>query len=346
MIEAGHQVQVISFKMQYPAWLYPGESDKDYSPGREKVDAEYLLTPINPISWRKTLQAILYFNPQEVVFPWWVTFWGPAFAYIAKRLRKHGIPIAFLIHNTLPHEARFFDKFFAKNALKQADRFIVMTEKEKLRLLELLPIAQNIDIAPLPIYNAFKPTSLAKTESHKQLNLPTHEKVLFYFGFVRPYKGLHFLIDSLKIVHEGGAKAHLVIVGEFWEDKDSYLAQIQALGLSDHVHIYDRYIPDDEIAVFFKAADVFIAPYIDGTQSAALKAALGFGLPVVVTDVIADEMVNALPGRCKVVKAGDAPALAIGILEQIESPVQSPVEIAEVVEASWAPMLTVVEKAE
>jgi D-inositol-3-phosphate glycosyltransferase len=59
LIEAGHAVQVISFKKQYPAWLYPGASDKDLSPGRAQVDADYLLTPLNPLSWRKTVTAIV-----------------------------------------------------------------------------------------------------------------------------------------------------------------------------------------------------------------------------------------------------------------------------------------------
>jgi D-inositol-3-phosphate glycosyltransferase len=84
-----------------------------------------------------------------------------------------------------------------------------------------------------------------------------------------------------------------LIVGEFWEDQAPYRDQIMKLGLSDRVHLYARYIPDDEVAGFFEAADLFVAPYIDGTQSAALKTALGFGLPVVVTDVITDAMIEA-----------------------------------------------------
>ncbi|MGI5881199.1 MAG: hypothetical protein ACOX6L_11590, partial [Syntrophomonadaceae bacterium] len=63
LIEAGHELQVISFKKQYPAWLYPGESDRDYSPGRERVDAEYLLTPLNPLSWYLALKTITTFQP-------------------------------------------------------------------------------------------------------------------------------------------------------------------------------------------------------------------------------------------------------------------------------------------
>ena len=64
-IKAGHNVQVISFKRQYPSWLYPGKSDKDTSPGRVKVDAEYTLTPLNPLTWRKTVKKIINFAPDR-----------------------------------------------------------------------------------------------------------------------------------------------------------------------------------------------------------------------------------------------------------------------------------------
>ena len=342
LIEGGHEVQVISFKKQYPAWLYPGASDKDHSLGREKVNADYLLTPLNPLAWRRTVNAILNFQPQGVILPWWVTFWGPAFRFIITRLKRRGIPVTILIHNTMPHEARALDRFLARRTLQPADRYIVMTGKEKGRLLALLPQAQNIHIAPLPIYHAFKPSGLSKSQVRQSLNLPTDQPVLLYFGFVRPYKGLGVLIDALKTLIDLGVDAHLLIVGEFWEDKSGYVSQIQRLGLDYRVHIYDAYIPDDEVAGFFEAADVFVAPYIDGTQSAALKTALGFGLPVVVTDVITDEMIEALPERCRVVRAGDAGALADGIVEQIKVSKLDDVKIKQIVDQSWEVMLAVV----
>lgn len=344
LIDAGNIIQVISFKKQFPSFLYPGKSDKDYSPGREKVNADYLLSPTNPLSWYKTLRVLLKFNPQEVIFTWWTTLWGPAFTFLAKRLKHHGVLITIFNHNTLPHEVYFFDKYLAKRTLNQADRFILMTEREKTRLLDLLPGAQNIDIAPLPILNVFKPTALSREEVRLQLNLPSKAPVILYFGFVRQYKGLRVLVDALKLVNDKECKAHLVIVGEFWEDKAPYLEQIQTLGLVDKVHIYDRYIPDGEVANFFSAADLFVAPYIDGHQSAALKTALDFGLPVVVTNVVTDQIIEALPERCKVVAAGNVAALADGILEQISVPKQNIQQIAELSEASWAPMLEVFAK--
>ena len=342
LIEAGHEVRVVSFKKQYPAWLYPGESDQDPSPGREKVAADYLLTPLNPLTWHRTVRALVKFQPQQVIIPWWVTIWGPAFRYIITRLKHRGIRTTILIHNTMPHEARALDRLLARRTLEAADGYIVMTEKEKGRLLKLLPGAENIQVAPLPIFHAFKPTPLTQAQARQNLGLPPDQPVLLYFGFVRPYKGLGVLVDALKIITDRGVKAHLLIVGEFWEDKVSYLTQIDNLGLTPQVQIHDVYIPDDEIAPFFKAADLFVAPYIDGTQSAALKTALGFGLPAVVTDVIADETVQHLPERCKVVPAGDAEALATGIIAQVQVASQTPKQIHLMAEESWESMMSAV----
>ena len=344
LIDAGHEVQMVSFKKQYPAWLFPGKSDKDYSPGREQVPATYLLNPLNPFTWRKTVREIVAFEPQQVIVPWWVTFWGPAFRFIITGLKRQGIAVTVLIHNTIPHEARCLDRFLARRTLREADHYIVMTEKEKGRLLALMPEVCDIHLAPLPIFHVFKPTGLSKSQVREQLNLPSDQKILLYFGFVRPYKGLGVLIDALKIIIGRGVEAQLLIVGEFWEGKSGYLDQIQNLGLSNRVQIFDAYVPDNGVAFFFEAADLFVAPYIGGTQSAALKTALGFGLPVVVTEVIRDEMIDALPARCKVVPAKDASALAEGILEWISIPGQTKDQIGEVVEQSWEAIIEVVEQ--
>jgi glycosyltransferase involved in cell wall biosynthesis len=342
LMDAGHEVQVISFKKQYPAWLYPGESDKDHSPSRLKVPAEYLLSPLNPLSWRKTLRAIRDFQPDQVILPWWVTFWGPAFRHIIAGLKRCKIPVTMLIHNTMPHEARFFDRFLARRTLKGADRFIVMTEKEKHRLKDLLPAADNVRVAPLPIYRDFKEKDQTRTEIRQSLGLPESQPVILFFGFVRPYKGLNILIEALSRLVENGVQAHLLTVGEFWEDKAKYLSQITSLGLEEFVHINDNYIPDDDLAPFFKAADLFAAPYVGGTQSAALKTALGFGLPVVATQIIEDDFLKKIPDRCQIVPTGDSHALAEALKSQIKEPVQSEIEIEKLVAQSWSGMVATV----
>lgn len=320
LIEANHEIQVVSFKNQYPTWLYPGKSDTDTSPGRIKVPAEYLLTPYNPFTWVQTIRSVKNFDPQKVIFPWWVSIWGPAFRYIIKQLGETKIKVTFLIHNTTPHECHFWDPYLTKATLKWADHFIVMSEKEKFRLLELIPEAINISVVPHPIYNMFKPTSLSKREIRQKLNLPLDKSVILFFGFIRPYKGLRVLIDALEIIHSKGEEVHLVIAGEFWESREKYDTQINAAGLSPYVHIFNRYIPDDEVALFFEAANIFVAPYIGGTQSGALKAAIGFGLPIVATEIVSDSILSAIPDLCQMVTTDDPFALADGIIESIDKP--------------------------
>lgn len=80
------------------------------------------------------------------------------------------------------------------------------------------------------------------------------------------------------------------------------------------VLISDRYIPNEEIPIYFSAADIFIAPYISGTQSAVLKIARGYELPVVLTDAIQD---TDLPANSIVVPKANAEALAVGIKQML-----------------------------
>ena len=335
LIEAGHEVRVISFKKQYPAWLYPGESDKDHSPGRERVAADYLLTPLNPLTWHKTVKALVEFQPQQVIIPWWVTIWGPAFRYIITRLKRRGIPSTILIHNTMPHEARPLDRFLAHRTLETADRYIVMTEKEKGRLLSLLPEAKTIAIVPHPIYQMFNVSHTDPKIIREHLKLPVDKPLLLFFGFVRPYKGLAVLLDALQLINNRGHEVHLLVAGEFWGNRQVYDQQIDRVGLSDCVHIFDSYIPDNEVSKFFIAADVFVAPYTGGTQSGALKTAIGFGIPSVVTDVIVDEIVEMFPDLCLIAPANNAEQLAVCMTQALKLPKQAFSAITPAFDQTW-----------
>jgi glycosyltransferase involved in cell wall biosynthesis len=103
LIACGHEIQVISFYRQYPAWLYPGESDKDPSDNPMIVPAEYLLAPLLPWTWVKAARRIREFEPDIVVIQWWTTFWAPAFWLLAKWLRNRGLQVIYMIHNVLPN---------------------------------------------------------------------------------------------------------------------------------------------------------------------------------------------------------------------------------------------------
>ena len=335
LIEAGNDVQTISFKKQYPRWLYPGKSDKDFSRGRERIDAKYLLTPLNPLSWNKAISEICHFQPQKVIITWWTTFWALAYQYIITQLRKKSILTTILVHNTTPHESAPRDRFLARMALKKADNFIVMTQKEKLRLLDLLPDINKIEVVPHPISRIFTPTGKNKNELRLKFGFSVDQQIMLFFGFVRPYKGLDDLLKAHKILITEGHKIRLVIAGEFWENATKYKEKIHSLGLTEFIKIINEYIPDDEAAQYFEMSDLFVAPYRDATQSGVIKAALGFGMPIVLTDVVVDEIIKHFSELCKIVPSKNPQMLAKGIQEQITNPPLPAEQIEEIFNMTW-----------
>jgi D-inositol-3-phosphate glycosyltransferase len=287
MVEKGHEVQIISFYKLYPAWLYPGESDKDPSQDPFKVDASFVLDPYNPITWEATVKKVSLFNPEIVTIQWWVTILAPAYAYITSRLKSMGYKTIYIIHNVLPHEKRFWDSYFARLALRQGAHFIVQTGKEKDRFTQLLPGREAI-IVPHPIYDIFTKPRISKIEARNNLAIVGLLPVILFFGIIRPYKGLVYLLDAIANLKKTGIDVQLIIAGECWEDISTYNSQIKNLGIEDRVRHDNHYITNEDVGTYFLAADLFAAPYIGGTQSGAVRIALDFGLPIIIGEEIAD----------------------------------------------------------
>jgi len=280
-----HTVDVISFKDQYPSWLYPGKSDRDPSQDYLYTKADFQLAPFNPLTWSKTLRLIRKKTPDFVLFHWWVTTWAFAYRYLASRIRSLGIPVLFMVHNTLPHETHVWDKVITKIALSKGDAFILHNETQEQKLKMLYPGAKTV-ICPHPVYNFSKLTKLSRSDARSRLNLPLDLPIVLFFGIVRPYKSLSTLIEALSILSRRGINVFLLIAGEFWEEPYKYQEQINKHGLSSRVHIDNRYVPNEELVNYFTAANLFVAPYSLGTQSGSLALALGFGLPIIATDHI------------------------------------------------------------
>ncbi len=281
-LRAAHEVKLYSFKRQYPAFLFPGRTDKDPSRAPLRADCEYLLDPSNPLTWLETFRRIKAERPDTLILQWWVPYWALTFASLAFLVRKFTpIKVLFICHNVLPHEESAIDRFSAKMTLGQGHWFIVQSQKDLLDLQGLLPQAEVRKTA-LPIYDAFQAEIMDAAQAKKSLGLDG--PVILFFGFVRKYKGLKYLIQAMpEVLRSVGAR--LLIVGEFWEDKQPYLQLIEELGLAQAVTIVDRYIPNEELGLYFSAADVVVLPYVDATQSAIVSLAYAFDRPVITTAV-------------------------------------------------------------
>jgi glycosyltransferase involved in cell wall biosynthesis len=227
----------------------------------------------------------LRFAPDVVIIPWWNPFFGPAFSIIALLVKAFSrARVLFIIHNVLPHERLPFDRLVTAFTLKRGDLHIVQSGENEVRLKELLrnPVYRK---TLHPTYHAFKHGAISREEARKRLSLSPEARVLLFFGFVREYKGLMYLIEALPAICERVPDIKLLIVGDFFGDRQKYQRRIEELDIASRVVIYDGYIPDREVGMFFNASDLVVLPYSSATQSGITQIAYGFGKPVVVTSV-------------------------------------------------------------
>lgn len=282
LLQTEHEVSFVSFKRQYPSFLFPGETQLD--PGKPRIDVkpEPLIDSICPLSWYRTFRYLKKLKPHLLIFKWWTPFFAPCYATICFLARRFvGARVVFICDNVIPHERRIVDRFLTSLAFSQVDYFITLSHSVMEDLRALKPKAVAAEIAH-PSYTYFTFGKTEPEEAKKEIGVTG--RVILFFGYVRPYKGVHVLLDAFaKARREIHAK--LVVVGEFYEPKDPYLERIDKLGLGQDVMLVDRYVSDDEVGVFFSAADVVILPYTSATQSGVIQIAFAFHKPVISTAV-------------------------------------------------------------
>lgn len=279
--QQGHTVSIVSFSLQYPKFLFPGKTQYTNAPPPQNLAIYTKINSISPLNWLKTARWISKeLNPELVIARFWIPFLAPALGTILKMLgKKSKIHRIGLCDNVLPHEKRFFDKPLIRYFLKQCDTFVVMSKQvlQDLRSFTDKPAV----CTPHPIYNIYHPR-IDKIEARKMLNIPEHEKILLFFGFIRKYKGLDILLEALTKVKND---VKLLLAGEFYGNEAYYLQKIEQLGLKDKVYLHTHFIPENKVHVYFSASDVVVQPYLSATQSGVSQVAYFFGKNMIVTDV-------------------------------------------------------------
>ena len=295
-------VQTVSFKRQYPQWLYPGKTDKDDT-AEQQPDVDYLIDAYNPLTWRKAANRIAKNGCDVAVLDWWTLFWQPGFAYIARRLHKKGVKTVFLCHNLFDHDATGLKRKISQTLLLQADAYIVQSSEQQAMLRELKPGA-DVVLKTHPIYDRFPVAANP---------LPKRGKLeLLFFGFIRPYKGLPVLIEALKELNDHDI--YLTVVGEPWGDAEALQKELAESGVPN-LEVHLEYVDDAEAANYFARADVVVLPYLSATGSGVVAMAYNYGKPVLATSVggLKDVVMEGQTGW--LVPAQDATALQRAIAE-------------------------------
>lgn len=206
-------------------------------------------------------------------------------ALLLAALRKRGWRVAYTVHDPLPPAGRLAHRQYAR-LLSRVDAAIVHTPQLGRQLLADYPnLAGRVHVVPhggnaLPAL-----TAADRAQARARLGLEADRPVLLFFGMIKPYKGLEFLLEAMPGILAAFPRAALLVAGEALMPMRPIHERIERLGLHGAVRLRESFVPQEETPLYFAAADLLVAPYTEIAASGVVAQAQTYGLPAVVTRV-------------------------------------------------------------
>lgn len=194
----------------------------------------------------------------------------------------------YTVHNVLPHSrerSRLF-RWLYRRIYQLPDMLLVHTHRARQQLIEEFGVPEfKLRLTSLGLNEEMPVTGLTRAEARGRLGFGEDEPLILFFGKIDEYKGLDLLLAAFdRLVFP---KARLIIAGAFRNSayRSDLLEQLKQLRRRKDVHLHERFIPNGEAEVFFKACDVLCLPYRNIYQSGLVFLGPRFGIPMVTTDV-------------------------------------------------------------
>lgn len=281
----GHDVDMVTFTLQYPGFLFPGKTQ--YSPDPAPADLKIVrrVNSCNPFNWIAVGREICRMAPDMLVIGFWLPFMSPCFGTIARlaRRNKH-TRVVTVLHNLIPHEHRIGDRPLARYFCSSVDAFMALS-KSVLADIDVFDHKKPRCYSPHPLYDNFG-LSASKAESCTQLGLDPSLRYLMFFGLIRDYKGLDWLLEAFaRSSASRDPNVRLIVAGEFYGDGSKYLQQAKDLGIDQSIVWRTEFVPDAQVRYYFGASDLIVQPYKTATQSGVTQIAYHFEKPMLVTRV-------------------------------------------------------------
>jgi glycosyltransferase involved in cell wall biosynthesis len=289
---------VISFKRQFPRMFYPGGDDVDATLPRFER-ARFLLDVVNPITWMRTALLLRRERFDAVILVWWIWVWAIPYLVLLALLPKK-TRVILQCHNIGDKEPAAWKRMLTNLVLRRGDVLVVhaKTELDDARRRAGSPAGRGSLRGGPTFIQTFLPVhelgGAIPSREDARRSLDLHGNVALFFGHVRPFKGLDI---ALRAWRELRSDVSLVVAGEaWWKGEEEYRALAKGMR---SIRFDFRYIPDAEIATYFAATDVVLAPYRIEAQSGVALTAFHFARPVIATNVgglpeIIEEGVNGM----------------------------------------------------
>jgi glycosyltransferase involved in cell wall biosynthesis len=287
-------VDLFYWSKPYPVFLLPGSAaclDEQSSLTFHQPGLR-ILSYTNPLTWGALIIRLRRGRYDMFITHWVHPVHFPVFKVLFAAIRLlTKTKICLIVHNCLPHEHMPGAAFMSRSVLKMAHRLVLHGEAEAQQARRIGLAASDMVTAFHPIYDQFVLPAEPRESIRRSLGL--REKVLLFFGFIRPYKGLECLLEAFCNLASRYPEVSLLVVGEQF-----YTAKGEAGGndlLLSHLSPNDpirsqiiwigRYVENEEVGRYFSVADALVVPYLSAAQSGPLQIAYALDKPVIASDL-------------------------------------------------------------
>lgn len=284
-IQQGYEVELVTFTLQYPSFLFPGKTQYSTEPAPAGLSIKRMMNAVNPFSWFRTGRYIRKQKADLVISAFWLPFMAPCLGTVLRCAKREGSRRVGILHNLIPHEHRPGDSLFARYFVHSCDAFVTLSRSVLDDIDRFDPQRRRPRCySPHPLYDHYGDT-LDREKALQILGLDPKHRYALFFGFIREYKGLDLLLHAMDDERLKDLDIQLLVAGEFYGDPKPYLDIIEQHHLQDRVVLKTDFIPDSEVNRYFCAADIIAQPYKSATQSGVSQIAYHFEKPMLVTRV-------------------------------------------------------------
>lgn len=244
----------------------------------------------------KRIIRTLNLGEYDVLHLQWYILSPIDYYYIRKIKKLCTCQVVQTIHDVLPFDEKFFDRFFYKELYRLCDKLIVSTEENRNRLVSFCPEIENkVNVIPNGNYcNHAK--IIKKRDAREYLKIADDKVVLLFYGQLKKVKGLRILLEALGKM---SMRESIILVVAGTEQGDSvknYKQIIKRYNLDKMLIVNNKYIDFEEEKYYFSAADIVVLPYTNVYQSGVVQLAFAYSRPVIASDI---------PGFRDIVHEGD-----------------------------------------
>jgi beta-1,4-mannosyltransferase len=214
--------------------------------------------------------------------------------------KRRGARIVWTVHNLQPHDQSRLQGFnpwmFWRLFPRAVDAFVTLSRAGVPTILERFPALRDKPHAVVPIghYRGTYDDAVSRAAARERLGIAPSAPVLLFFGLVRPYKNASALIAAFRdLTHP---EARLVVAGPV--DDPRLEKEIRAAALEDErVRLHLSFVPNDDVQLFLRAADLVVLPFSQVFNSSSALLALSFDRRVLLPDVPTFRELQAIVGE-------------------------------------------------